>query len=75
MLDFVEVMYLQTERIIMISNTFNLMTIKDFAHEIKRATSTVYDWKNKGSVPIDCFKQVAGTWYVKVDKMKAFLAV
>lgn len=53
---------------------FNLMTIPDFAKKIGRGKSTIYDWKNNGTMPANCFKQIGGTWYVRVNEMKAFLA-
>ena len=55
-------------------NPFDIMTIEGFAKMIGRGKSTIYDWKNNGTIPANCFKQLGGTWYVKVPEMKAYLA-
>ena len=60
------------ERIFM--NMFNIMTIKEFAKVIGRGVSTIYDWKNNGTIPANCFKQIGSIWYVKIDEIKVFLA-
>lgn len=52
---------------------FNLITIEDFAKEINKPKSTVYSWKDKGNIPLNCFKQIGGSWFVKVEEMKEFL--
>ena len=54
--------------------TFGILTVKEFAKIIGRGKSTIYDWKNNGTLPASCFKQVGGIWYIKVDEMKAFMA-
>ena len=51
-----------------------VLSMNDFAKVMERGRSTIYDWKNKGKLPANCFKRIGGTWYVKVDKMKAFMA-
>lgn len=54
--------------------TFGILTIPQFAKMIGRGKSTIYDWKNNGTLPASCFKQLGGIWYIKVDEMKAFMA-
>lgn len=55
-------------------NPFDVITIEEFAKMMGRGKSTIYDWKNNGTIPANCFKQIGGTWYVKVPEMKAYLA-
>lgn len=52
---------------------FGLISIKDFAKELGKPESTVYSWKDKGSIPLPCFKQIGGTWFVRKDKFKEWL--
>ena len=54
--------------------TFGILEIKDFAKMIGRGKSTIYDWKNNGTLPANCFKQVGGIWYVKIKEVQAFMA-
>lgn len=51
-----------------------ILSIKDFAKMLGRGKSTIYDWKNNGTLPKNCFKKVGGTWYVKIEQVKAFMA-
>lgn len=53
---------------------FNLMKIKDFAKELKVPESTIYTWKNRGNIPLDCFKQIGGTWFVRVQEIQKWIA-
>ena len=56
------------------TNMFNIKTTKEFAKAIGRGVSTIYDWKNNGTIPANCFKQIGSIWYVKIDEIKVFLA-
>lgn len=53
---------------------FDLMKIKAFADELQVPQSTVYSWKDRGDIPLSCFKQIGGTWFVKVKEIKEWLA-
>ena len=53
---------------------FNLMKIKAFAQELGVPESTIYSWKGRGDIPLSCFKQIGGSWFVKVEEMKDWLA-
>lgn len=52
---------------------FNLITIKEFATNIKTPESTIYSWKQRGDIPLSCFKQIGGKWFVKVKQMQEWL--
>ena len=52
---------------------FNIMSIKDFAKAIGKPESTVYSWKQKGDIPLTCFKQIGGTWFVRVTQMQEWI--
>lgn len=52
---------------------FGLMSIKSFAEDIEKPESTVYSWKNGGAIPLSCFKQIGGTWFVKIKEMQEWL--
>ena len=52
---------------------FNLMSIDEFAKEIGTAKSTIYSWKQRGDIPLSCFKQIGGRWFVKVKQMQEWL--
>lgn len=52
---------------------FELMKIKDFAQELGVPQSTIYSWKRSGDIPLSCFKQIGGTWFVRVKQMKEWL--
>ena len=53
---------------------FNLMKIKAFAKELGVAQTTIYTWKDRGESPLSCFKQIGGSWFVRVEEMKEWLA-
>ena len=53
---------------------FNLMRIKDFAKELKVPESTVYTWKLRGDIPIECFKRIGGSWFVRVEETQKWMA-
>lgn len=44
-----------------------LMTIKELAVELGKPVSTIYSWKNTGAIPAECFKQIGGSWFVKIE--------
>lgn len=52
---------------------FGLITIEDFAKDIKTSKSTIYSWKQRGDIPLSCFKQIGGRWFVKVKQMEDWL--
>lgn len=52
---------------------FGLIKIKAFAEELGVPESTVYSWKRGGNIPSSCFKQIGGSWFVKVEEMKEWL--
>lgn len=52
---------------------FNLMSIKEFAKELNKPESTIYSWKGRGDIPLSCFKQIGGTWFVRVKEMQEWL--
>jgi excisionase family DNA binding protein len=52
---------------------FGLMKIKAFAEELGVPQSTIYSWKDRGEIPLSCFKQIGGTWFVRVNEMKEWL--
>lgn len=45
---------------------FDLITIKQLAEQLGKPQSTIYSWKDKGNIPSNCFKQIGGSWFVKV---------
>ena len=53
---------------------FGLMKIKAFAEELGVPQSTIYSWKDRGEIPLSCFKQIGGTWFVRVNEMREWLA-
>ena len=50
------------------------MKIKDFAKELKVPDSTIYTWKNRGDIPLACFKQIGGTWFIRVEETQKWLS-
>ena len=46
----------------------SLISIKQFADMLSKPTSTIYSWKDKGNIPAQCFLQIGGTWFVKINK-------
>lgn len=52
---------------------FGLMKIKAFSQELGVPESTVYSWKNGGAIPLSCFKQIGGTWFVREKEMREYL--
>jgi len=53
---------------------FGLISIKEFSKELNKPESTIYGWKNGGAIPLSCFKQIGGTWFVRVKEMQEELA-
>ena len=53
---------------------FNLMKIKDFAKELGVPESTIYTWKKRENIPTECFKQIGGSWFVRVEPMMKWIA-
>lgn len=52
---------------------FNLMSIKEFSKKLNKPESTIYSWKQRGDIPLSCFKQIGGTWFVRVKEMQEWL--
>jgi len=50
-----------------------LMTIKELAKELGKPESTVRTWKRRGDIPPYMFKEIGGTVFVKVEKLKEWL--
>ena len=52
---------------------FDLMSIKDFAKEIKKPESTIRTWKRRKDIPENIFKDIAGTVFVRPSKFREWL--
>lgn len=52
---------------------FNLMSIKEFAKELKKPESTIRTWKRRGEIPCFCFKEIGTTVFVKTDEFKKWV--
>ena len=52
---------------------FDLITIKELAKELGKPESTIYSWKQRGEIPLFCFKQIGGCWFVRVSKFKEWV--
>ncbi len=52
---------------------FGLMTIKQVAEELSKPISTIYSWKDSGAIPLTCFKQIGGTWFIRVEEFQKWI--
>ena len=52
---------------------FGLMSIEDFAKELKKPESTIRTWKRRGDIPSSCFKPIGGTIFVRVKEFEKWL--
>ena len=43
----------------------NLITLKELAKALNKPLSTIYSWKDSGAIPLNCFKKIGGSWFVK----------
>lgn len=46
----------------------NLISINEFAKQLKKPVSTVNTWRRRGNLPEELFKRIGGTVFVKKDK-------
>jgi len=58
-----------------VSNTFGIVSIKDFAKQLGKSESTVRTWKRRGNIPASCFVIIGSTIFVKVDEFNSFLGL
>lgn len=52
---------------------FGLITIAEFAKEIKTPVSTIYSWKQSGDMPQECFKKIGGKYFVRIKQTQEWL--
>jgi hypothetical protein len=52
---------------------FGLLTIKEFAKEMKKSESTIRTWRRRGVIPSDVFKDIGDSVYVRINKAQEWL--
>jgi hypothetical protein len=52
---------------------FGLLTIKEFAKEMKKAESTIRTWRRRVIIPSDVFKDIGDSVYVRINKAQEWL--
>lgn len=52
---------------------FGLMSIKEFAEEMKKPESTIRTWKRRGDLPSFLFKKIGGDIFIKIERFKKWL--
>ena len=71
------VVYIQQERTCMLNTPlfqgFGTLSIKDFAEQIGKPTSTIYTWLRNGNIPKECFTKIGKCIFVRIEPMKKFL--
>ena len=53
---------------------FNLITIKEFAKQMRKPESTIRTWRTRGDLPANIFKKIGGDVFIKIDKFKEWIA-
>lgn len=50
-----------------------LMTLKELSKELQKPESTIRTWRRRGDLPPSLFKEIGGTVFVRVEKLKEWI--
>jgi hypothetical protein len=50
-----------------------LMTLKELSKELQKPESTIRTWRRRGDLPSSLFKEIGGTVFVRVEKLKEWI--
>lgn len=51
----------------------DLISINDFAKELKKPVSTINTWRRRGNLPQEIFFKIGGTVFVRKDKFQQWV--
>ena len=52
--------------------SLNVISVKEFAKQIKKPVSTIYEWIRKQLIPANCVKRVGKSIFIKVPEIQDF---